>query len=256
MVSLDHDRYHEEVQSIQKDLMIAKKHIVVLIIIVVLITGLWIWSKTYLTLNFRHQKVISFLRAPENYRDTIVPALSQCRTAPFVMPTSGMIGFIWGDSFRPGHRHQGIDIFGGSEVGKTPVFAAYDGYLTRQDSWLSTLVIRIPQDPMDKDQQIWIYYTHMADASGNSLIVDCFLPGKTEIFVKAGTLLGYQGNYSGTPGSPTGIHLHFSIIKDDGEGMHLNELKFRNTIDPSPYFGMELNARRNLDEIPMCGQSK
>ena len=236
--------------------MITKKYFVGFLIITGIIAGLWILSKTFLTLNFRHKKVISFLHEPEKFRESIMPALMQCDTAPFIMPTSGMIGFIWGDSFRPGHRHQGIDIFGGSEGGKTPVYAAYDGYLTRLDSWISTVVIRIPHDPLDKDRQIWIYYTHMADAEGNSLIVDSFLPDTTEVFVQAGTLLGYQGNFSGMPDSPTGIHLHFSIIKEDGEGRYLNELKFKNTIDPSPYFGMELNARRNLVDIPLCGLSK
>ena len=47
------------------------------------------------------------------------------------MPTDGFIGYLWDDSFRPGHRHQGIDIFGGGQPGDTPVYAAADGYLTR-----------------------------------------------------------------------------------------------------------------------------
>ncbi len=48
-----------------------------------------------------------------------------------------------------------------------------------------------------------------------------------------GDLLGYQGNYSGNPGNPTGVHLHFSIVRDDGSGKYLNELEFANTLDPS-----------------------
>jgi len=170
------------------------------------------------------------------------------------MPTRGMIGFIWDDFFRPGHRHQGIDIFAGKPVGETPVYAAYDGYLTRLSDWKSSLIIRIPSDPLQPDRQIWAYYTHMADPDGNSLILSDFPPGTEEEFVPAGTLLGYQGNYSGTPGDPTGIHLHFSIVKDDGEGMFLNELDIGNTLDPSPYFGLALNAHENPAEIPLCQQ--
>jgi murein DD-endopeptidase MepM/ murein hydrolase activator NlpD len=94
----------------------------------------------------------------------------------------------------------------------------------------------------------------MADPAGNSLIVDAFPPGTREVFVSAGTLLGYQGNYSGTPGSPTGIHLHFSIVRDDGQGMYLNELDIRNTVDPTPYFGLSLNIEDNPTEIPLCRQ--
>lgn len=81
-----------------------------------------------------------------------------------------------------------------------------------------------------------------------------FSPGVQEVFVEQGTLLGYQGNFSGNPASPTGIHLHFSIVRDDGQGKYRNELKIGNTLDPSPYLGIELNAHRNSGEIPLCSQ--
>jgi hypothetical protein len=54
-------------------------------------------------------------------------------------------------------------------------------------------------------------------------------------------LLGYQGDYSGEPGKPVGVHLHFSIVKDNGNGTFLNELEINNTLDPSPYLGLTLN---------------
>jgi hypothetical protein len=72
------------------------------------------------------------------------------------------------------------------------------------------------------------------------------------VFVPAGTLLGYQGNYSGDPNNPVGVHLHFSIVRDDGSGKFLNELKIANTLDPSLYFNMSLNANVNRDKIPVC----
>ncbi|MCJ7733542.1 MAG: M23 family metallopeptidase, partial [Anaerolineales bacterium] len=103
-------------------------------------------------------------------------------------------------------------------------------------------------------RQIWTYYTHMADSEGSSYILPDFPTGTFELFVKEGTLLGYQGNYSGTPGNPTGIHLHFSIVMDDGQGNFLNELKIQNTLDPSPYFDMLLNGNANKNEIPQCSQ--
>ncbi len=70
--------------------------------------------------------------------------------------------------------------------------------------------------------------------------------------MEAGTLLGYQGNFSGAPGNPTGVHLHFSIVRDDGASQYLNELDIENTYDPSPYLGLPLNANSNLDQIPTC----
>jgi len=185
--------------------------------------------------------VIPFIRNAEAHQDWVVEALSSCNGAPFVIPTRGLIGYLWNDAFKIGHHHQGIDVFAGTDIGITPVYAAYDGYLSRQSDWKSTLIIRIPSDPLQPARQIWTYYTHLADAEGNTLIAADFPPGATEVFVKAGTLLGYQGNYSGDPLTPVGVHLHFSIVKDNGSGEYLNELEIANTIDPSPYFGLPLN---------------
>jgi hypothetical protein len=92
----------------------------------------------------------------------------------------------------------------------------------------------------------------MADENGRSYIDSQFPPGTYEMFVEAGTLLGYQGNFSGDPNNPVGIHLHFSIVKDDGRGNFLNELEIRNTLDPSPYLGLPVNASSNQGEIPLC----
>lgn len=226
--------------------------------LLILAAGLaaWLFPRTPLgsiQTRSRDQRVIAWIRNSEKYPQWAVQAGQRCGTAPFQMPTDGFIGYLWDDSFRPGHRHQGIDIFGPAVVGVTPVYAAADGYLTRQADWKSTVILRIPDDPLQPGRQIWAYYTHLADAEGNSLIADNFPPGTAEVFVQAGTLLGHQGNFSGTPGSPVGVHLHFSIVKDDGQGRYLNELEIDNTLDPSPYLGLNLNAHTaGDDEIPLC----
>lgn len=202
--------------------------------------------------NQRGQIVWAFLSNPLSQNNLIVTAGTRCGDAPFIFPTDGLVGFIWDDSFRPGHRHAGIDIFAGTGTGVTPIYAAYPGYLTRQGDWKSSVIIRIPSDPLNPGRQIWTYYTHMADSAGNSTVAPQFPPGISEVYVETGTLLGYQGNFSGTPGSPVGVHLHFSVVKDDGFGRYLNELEIDNTYDPSPYLGLQLNANRNPDQIPTC----
>ena len=207
-------------------------------------------------MSARSKNVIEWLRHAEDHPDWAIAALDQCQNSPFIFPTNGFIGYLWDDSFRPGHRHQGLDIFSGTAIGVTPVYAAYDGYLNRLSDWKSSIIIRIPQDPLNPSRQIWTYYTHMADEAGNSFINPEFPQGTSEVFVKAGTLLGYQGNFSGTPGSPVGTHLHFSIVKDDGNGEFLNELEIKNTIDPSPYFLLNLNAHQNSGEIPVCPENE
>lgn len=231
------------------------------LIIVVIIAGLIAWlspqigisrSDTGIRSPLRDERVEQWIRGPEEHPDWAVQSGQRCVDAPFQMPTDGFIGYLWDDSFRPGHHHQGIDIFGGGQPGDTPVYAAADGYLTRLTSWKSSLIIRLPEDPLQPNRQIWTYYTHLADALGKSLIAEDFPPGTGEVFIKAGTLLGHQGNFSGNPASPVGVHLHFSVVLDDGNGQFLNELDIKNTLDPSPYLGLNLNAHQNTDEIPLC----
>lgn len=202
--------------------------------------------------NPRRRLVLAWLRNPASHPDLRLRAGTRCGAAPFLFPTDGMVGFLWDDSFRIGHRHQGIDIFAGTEPGVTPVIAAYPGYLTRLPEWKSSLIVRVPDDPLQPGRQIWLYYTHLADREGRSLISSQFPPGTAEVYVEAGTFLGYQGNYSGNALNPVGVHLHFSIVKDDGKGHFKNELDIRNTYDPSPYFGLALNARENREQIPLC----
>lgn len=202
----------------------------------------------------RSTRVVEWIRHPEDHPGWAVQAGTRClQSAPFVMPTNGLIGYLWDDSFRPGHRHTGLDIFGGTDVGVTPVVAAYPGYLRRLPEWKSAVIVRVPEDPLQPGRQIWLYYTHMADPNGNSFISSDFPPGTTEMYIEAGTLLGYQGNYTGDAVNPSGIHLHFSVVLSDQDGNYLNELEIKNTLDPSPYFGLSLDARTAPDEIVICG---
>ena len=221
-------------------------------LIVLLALGYWVFRGRRGD-NGRSTRVLDWIRNPAAHPEWAVQGGQRCGDAPFVMPTSGYIGFLWGDSFRVGHRHQGIDIFGGADVNITPVYAAYPGYLTRKLDWKSSVIVRIPQDPLQPGRQVWAYYTPMASPNGESYIAPTYPPGIQEVYVEEGALLGFQGNYSSTPGNPVGVHLHFSIVKDDGSGHFLNELEIENTLDPSPYLGLPLNAGTNQGQIPVCG---
>lgn len=222
------------------------------IVLAIVAAYFWFRRPQYISNGGRNAQVLRWIRGGGDVPEWTVKANTRCGEAPFQLPTDGFIGYLWDDSFRPGHRHQGIDTFGVPTVGITPVYAAYDGYLTRRADWKSTIVIRIPEDPLHPGRQIWTYYTHMADADGNSTILADFPPSTSEVPVKAGALLGYQGNFSGTPGSPVGVHLHFSIVLDNGSGQIRNELDIANTLDPSPYFNLNLNAHTNEGEVPLC----
>lgn len=228
-----------------------KRLLVSIFIISALAGGYFLWRGLRPAFS-RYTRVVDWLRNPEAHLEWALQAGSRCRDAPFLFPTDGYIGFLWGDSFRPGHHHQGIDVFGGGAVGVTPVLAAYPGYLTRLPDWKSSLIVRVPEDPLHPGRQIWVYYTHMADEAGNSYISSEFPPGTSEVYIESGDLLGYQGNYSGDPDNPVGVHLHFSIVLDNGQGRFRNELDFRNTLDPSPYLGLSLNAKEEQDGLVLC----
>lgn len=208
--------------------------------------------RTYASNAARTGQVLAWLKDPRAHPGWQVRAGERCGDAPFLIPSGGFIGYLWDDSFRIGHRHQGIDIFGGEAMNVTPIVAAYPGYLTRLPDWKASLIIRIPDDPLQPGRQIWIYYTHLAGPDGSSFIVPDFAPGTQDVFVEAGTLLGYQGNYSGNALSPVGVHLHFSIVLDDGQGKFRNELEIENTLDPSPYLGLSLDAQHNPGIPPVC----
>jgi peptidoglycan LD-endopeptidase LytH len=225
--------------------------LVALMVLLSAALGYWVYSSHHFS-PLRGTRLMDWLTNAAAHPDWAVHAGQRCNDAPFQMPTDGYIGYLWGDSFRLGHHHQGLDIFGGGEVGVTPVYAAYQGYLTRRPDWKSSLIIRVPDDPLQPGRQIWTYYTHMAGPSGDSTIAAAFPPGTSEQYVEAGTLLGYQGDYSGTPGNPVGVHLHFSIVQDDGKGVFRNELDINNTLDPSAYLGLPLNAADNSDQVPVC----
>ena len=229
----------------------SKKFIPLVLAVAVVTVGVYLYFKFGRT-SARTAQVLDWFKNPSSRPELMMSAGARCGDAPFIFPTDGLAGFIWDDSFRPGHRHSGIDIFGGTEVGVTPVIAAYPGFLTRKADWKSSVIIRVPDDPLQAGKQIWVYYTHMADPEGNSFISDEFPMGTSEVYVEAGTFLGYQGNYSGDPNNPVGVHLHISVVKDDGFGRFKNELEIENTYDPSPYFGLPLNANFNPDTIPTC----
>ncbi len=236
------------------DSRIRPRHILVFILLVGVIAAAVVYQRLSPGVD-RSARVLAWLRNTEAYPQWGLQAGQRCGEAPFIFPTNGFPGFVWDDSFRPGHHHQGIDIFGGEAPGMTPVIAAASGYLTRMEDWKSSLIIRLTEDPLQPGRQIWTYYTHLADEQGNSFISPDFPPGTAEVYVEAGTLLGYQGDYSGNPGNPVGVHLHFSIVKDDGQGSFLNELDIRNTLDPSPYLGLQLNSELLGENVPLCETS-
>ena len=230
----------------------------ILLVAITLIVAIGFWVFSTEVRDPQSRAFLQWWRGDEQTRASLITsARDACPEAPFVLPADGFIGLFYGDPRGPYSRsnpHQGIDIFSPAGPGLTPVYAASDGYITRESDWRSSLIQRVPDDPLNPGQQIWLYYTHMADQRGQEdFIEEAFAPGTRELFVEQGTLLGFTGNYSGNPVRPVGVHLHFSIVKDNGSGSYLNELEFANTVDPSPYLSMPINYGC-APVVPGCSQ--
>lgn len=200
--------------------------------------GLLLYSSS---LSNSNKYIRQWIDRPES-RPELATTRQACGDAPFVLPSDGFIGLLWNDPATPYsvlNRHTGIDIFGDGGAGEVPVYAVYDGYLTRLSSWRSSVIIE-HDDPLNQGETIFSYYTHMASEDGNtSFVVEDFPPGTEQVWVEQGTLLGYQGEYSGAT-FPIALHVHLSLVKSDANGNFLNEADLGNTLDPSPYFGLPL----------------
>ncbi|MEM7335130.1 MAG: M23 family metallopeptidase [Chloroflexota bacterium] len=209
--------------------------------------------------NFRTRvsRIGPFMSNPADYDDWVLIGGERCGNAPFLIPSSGYLGVAWNDGVAPLYQHTGFDFFspdGADNV--TPIYAVYDGFLTREDHWRSAVIIRHPDfDELPAivgDEKIWTYYTHMASQDGTeSFISEEFPRGTREKFVEAGTLLGYQGSWAGTAERDMSRHLHLSIVKSDNNGAYLNETEIANTFDPTPFFGLTMRD----DGIIQCLES-
>ncbi|MEO8083321.1 MAG: hypothetical protein ABI780_05820 [Ardenticatenales bacterium] len=217
----------------------------------------------------QHDRVRDWIRnGPSSHDAWLVYGGNRCADAPMRIPSDGFIGYGWDDHFYPGHRHTGFDIFSPDDAENvTPVFAAYDGLLTREADWRSAVIIRHPAFPADFPPLaarppvggvIFTYYAHMASADGaTSFIAPAFPPGTHDRPVRAGELLGRQGTWSGDPAKPVGLHVHVSVVMgraaatgDGAEVGYGNETDIDQTYDPAPFFGVA----RDPDGVLVCAR--
>src|SRR5512145_2361404 len=102
-----------------------KRFLIISIIIVAVVTAAVTAYTLYRPNAVRVDKFRQWMRNPASHPDWKLLAGSRCGPAPFLFPTDGFAGFLWGDSFGFRKTHQGIDVFAGTDVGVTPVISAY-----------------------------------------------------------------------------------------------------------------------------------
>jgi hypothetical protein len=142
--------------------------------------------------------------------------LEACPGAPWRLPTRSDLG-MWWITYQIGFMGEGYE-------NTVPVYAVADGLLLRRPDWKGSVAIQ-HDDPLRHGEKVWSYYGDMASGwDDESFVVPNFSPGSERVPVKAGQLLGYQGQWSGQPGRPIWMHLHFAVVPALADGSFPSEI--------------------------------
>jgi peptidoglycan LD-endopeptidase LytH len=199
-------------------------------------------------LSYRLVDVVAENKIYKALQRNVSTSISACPGAVWRLPSNHSLGVQW--------REGGLDFLGQGNKGKVPVYAVADGLLTRPTGWVDAVAIS-HEDPLHPGDQVWSYYSGMAAANGtDSHVAEDFPLGVTNIPVKAGQLLGYQGTWSGKPFWPRWMHLHFAVIRAHDQHNVPGELMSEDILDPTPYLNMELKPETDTENSqPLtCGQ--
>ena len=151
-------------------------------------------------------------------------ALIQCNLAPFINQEFAVTG-AWGEP-RTGHIHAGIDLasVGSGGVAK-PIYSMSEGIVTRVDQYdtgtgYGALCIIWNQTNND----LWLY------GDLGDLTVVPYVGQQ----VQQGTLIGLEGNPSGT--ASTGLHVH---LEKENQSDGVFKFGYNNSIDPTAGTGIQ-----------------
>ena len=151
-------------------------------------------------------------------------------------------------------RDDGIDLFGNAKEASTPVYAMADGVLTRRPEWVDGVAI-LHEDPLRPGEKVWALYGGMAAANGtDSFVSKDFPAGITDIPVKSGQLLGYQGTWSGTPQWPQWVHVFIVLVDAYGKTSQPQNITSADLLDPAPYLGLVVEPGKDYPQPLKCRQ--
>ncbi|MFC1465300.1 MAG: hypothetical protein ACFLMY_10675 [Candidatus Brachytrichaceae bacterium NZ_4S206] len=167
---------------------------------------------------------------PVGQTSALITPIEACAGAVWRLPAAAQNGVRWRDGF--------VDFFGRGNAGELPVRAVADGLLMRRDDWADAVAVQ-HDDPHVPGRKVWTYYAHMAGPSGDaSFVAFDFSPGATNIPVRAGDLIGYQGAWSGRPNFPMWVHVRFAVVRALDDGSFPAALTPDVLLDAGPYLGL------------------
>ncbi len=151
-------------------------------------------------------------------------------------------------------KDDGIDLFGNAKEASSPVYAMADGVLTRRAEWVDSVAI-LHEDPLRPGEKVWALYGGMAAANGtDSFVSKDFPAGITDIPVKSGQLLGYQGTWSGTPQWPQWVHVFIVLVDAYGKSSQPQNVTSADILDPAPYLGLVVEPGKDYPQPLKCKQ--
>ena len=196
--------------------------------------------------SYRLVDIIAENRVYTSFEPAVTTRIEACPAAKWRLPSDASLGLEWSEKT--------LDFFGHGKEDSIAVYAVADGLLTRKPDWVDAVAI-LHEDPSDPTNKVWAIYSGMAAANGtDSYIVADFPPGVTDIPVKSGQLLGYQGTWSGTPQWPSWMHTFlvvFDTVRNDALPAAIPP---GGQLDPAPFMGLSVDRdNQNLQPIK-CGR--
>jgi hypothetical protein len=176
----------------------------------------------------------------------ITTTVDACPESAWRLPGDGSLGIQL--------RDDGIDLFGNAKEASSPVYAMADGLLTRRPEWVDGVAI-LHEDPLRPGEKVWALYGGMAAANGtDSFVSKDFPAGITDIPVKSGQLLGYQGTWSGTPQWPQWVHVFIVLVDAYGKSSQPQNITSADLLDPAPYLGLLVESGKDYPQPLKCRQ--
>jgi hypothetical protein len=205
------------------------------------------WTPQMLTAITKSYMLVDILaenKIYEPFKPAVTTSIDICPEAPWRLPSDGSLGIQWSDG--------SMDFFGRGTEGSIPVYAIADGLLTRLPGWADVVVI-LHEDPLRPGKKAWSFYGGMADPNGtHSYVAEDFPEGITNIPVKSGQVLGYQGSWSGIPLWPKWVHSSLAVVDASGLNAFPNEVTAENTLDLVPYLGLNIDNRNENIQSLKC----
>ncbi len=179
------------------------------------------WTPAMLAVIQKHYiasgiKAETIIFRPRSTAGIAAPVEGVCPGAAWPFPTAGDLGLWW--------YNKTLSLMGVGYDNTVPVHAVADGLLMRRADWPDAVAI-LHDDPLEPGKHVWAFYGGMASRDGQASYVSAAFPsGSTDIPVKAGELLGYQGSYR-----YAWVHLHFAVVPPLADGSFPVALVWRDT---------------------------